>query len=172
MAYNIIICSLFILTMLFCFVFAFLLLYFSFLAFKLNYLMEKEMAPHSSTPAWKIPRMEKPGGLQPMGSRRVRHNWATSISLFTLTFHSHALEKEMETHSSVLAWRIPGTEEPGRLPSLGSHRVRHDWSDLAAANNFKILYHSFCWLLIYVLFFISVRITIYILNFSLRTNIV
>ena len=43
------------------------------------------------------------------------------------------LEKEMATHSSVLAWRIPGTGEPGGLPSMGSHRVRHDWSDLAAA---------------------------------------
>ena len=43
------------------------------------------------------------------------------------------MEKEMATHSSVLAWRIPGTGEPGGLPSLGSHRVRHDWSDLAAA---------------------------------------
>ena len=48
-------------------------------------------------------------------------------------FHFHALEKEMATHSSVLAWRIPGTEEPGGLPSMGSHRVGHDWSDLAAA---------------------------------------
>ena len=57
----------------------------------------------------------------------------TRLSNFTLTFHSHALEKEMATHSSVLAWRIPGTEEPGRLPSLGSHRVGHNWSDLAAA---------------------------------------
>ena len=47
--------------------------------------------------------------------------------------HFHALEKEMATHSSVLAWRIPGTGEPGGLPSMGSHRVRHDWSDLAAA---------------------------------------
>ena len=45
----------------------------------------------------------------------------------------HALEKEMATHSSILAWRIPGTEEPGGLPSMGSHRVGHDWSDLAAA---------------------------------------
>ena len=52
---------------------------------------------------------------------------------FTFTFHFHALEKEMATHSSVLAWRIPGTGEPGGLPSMGSHRVRHDWSDLAAA---------------------------------------
>ena len=50
-----------------------------------------------------------------------------------LHFHFHALEKEMATHSSVLAWRIPGTAEPGGLPSKGSHRVGHDWSDLAAA---------------------------------------
>ena len=57
----------------------------------------------------------------------------TWLSDFTFTFHFHALEKEMATHSSVLAWRIPGTGEPGGLPSMGSHRVRHDWSDLAAA---------------------------------------
>ena len=52
---------------------------------------------------------------------------------FTFTFHFPALEKEMATHSSVLAWRIPGMGEPGELPSIGSHRVGHDWSDLAAA---------------------------------------
>ena len=56
----------------------------------------------------------------------------TRLSNFTLTFYFHALEKEMATHSSVLAWRIPGTAEPGRLPSVGSHRVGHNWSDLAA----------------------------------------
>ena len=56
----------------------------------------------------------------------------TWLSDFTFTFHFPALEKEMATHSSVLAWRIPGTAEPGGLPSMGSHRVRHDWSDLAA----------------------------------------
>ena len=50
-----------------------------------------------------------------------------------LHFHFHALEKEMATHSSVLAWRIPGTGEPGGLLSPGLHRVGHDWSDLAAA---------------------------------------
>ena len=50
----------------------------------------------------------------------------TRPSDFTFTFHFHALEKEMATHSSVLAWRIPGTEEPGRLQSMESHRVRHD----------------------------------------------
>ena len=49
------------------------------------------------------------------------------------TFHFHALEKEMAAHSSVLAWRIPGMAEPGGLPSMGSHRVGHHWSDLAAA---------------------------------------
>ena len=56
----------------------------------------------------------------------------TQLSGFTFTFPFHALEKEMATHSSVLAWRIPGTGEPGGLPSTGSHRVGHDWSDLAA----------------------------------------
>ena len=89
-------------------------------------ILEKAMAPHSSTLAWKIPWTEEPGGLQSMGSRRVGHD-------FTFTFHFHALEKEMATHSSVLAWRIPGTAEPGWLPSVGLHRVRHYWSDLAAA---------------------------------------
>ena len=50
----------------------------------------------------------------------------TRLSDFIFTLHFHALEKEMATHSSVLAWRIPGTEEPGELPSMGSHRVGHD----------------------------------------------
>ena len=50
----------------------------------------------------------------------------TRLSDFTFTFHLHALEKEMATHSSILAWRIPGTEEPGGLPSMGSQRVVHD----------------------------------------------
>ena len=57
----------------------------------------------------------------------------TRLSDFTFTFHFHALEKEMATHSSVLAWRTPGTGEPGGLLSMGSHRVGHDWSNLAAA---------------------------------------
>ena len=50
----------------------------------------------------------------------------TRLSDFTFTFHFHALEKEMTPHSRVLAWRIPGTGKPGRLPSVGSHRVGHD----------------------------------------------
>ena len=79
------------------------------------------MAPHSSTLAWKIPWAEEPGRLQSMGSLRVGHDRATSVSLFLF----HALEKEMATHSSVLAWRMPGAEEPGGLMSMGSQRVGH-----------------------------------------------
>ena len=56
----------------------------------------------------------------------------TRLSVFTLTFHFHALEKEMATHSNVLAWRIPGMGEPGGLPSMGTHRVGHDCRDSAA----------------------------------------
>ena len=67
----------------------------------------------------------------------IAKSW-TRLSVFTFTFHLHALEKAMATHSSVLAWRIPGMVEPGGLPSMGSHRVGHDWSDLAAA---YILFH-------------------------------
>ena len=63
----------------------------------------------------------------------VTESW-TRLSDFTFAFHFHALEKEMATHSNVLAWRIPGTAEPGKLPSVGSHRVGHDWSDLAVSN--------------------------------------
>ena len=64
----------------------------------------------------------------------------TQLSDFLFTFHFHALEKEMATYSSVLAWRIPGTGEPGGLLSMGSHRVGHNWSDLAAA-----LFRYVCW---------------------------
>ena len=78
--------------------------------------------------SWKIPWTEEPGRLQSTGSLRVRHDWATSLSLFT--FHFHALEKEIATHSSVLSWRILGIGEPGGLPSMGSHRVGHYWSNL------------------------------------------
>ena len=85
--------------------------------------LEKAMAPHSSTLAWKIPRTA-----QSMGSLRVGHDWATSLSVFT---SMHWRRKWQPT--SVLAWRIPETGEPGGLPSMGLHRVRHDWSDLAAA---------------------------------------
>ena len=76
--------------------------------------------------AWRIPWTEEPGGLPSVGSHRVGHDWSDSAC-------THALDKEMATHSSILAWRIPGTEEPGGLLSVGSHRVGHGWSDLAAA---------------------------------------
>ena len=62
----------------------------------------------------------------------VTKSWSR-LTDFTFTCHFHALEKEMETHSSVLAWRIPGVAEPGGLPPMGSHRVGQDWNDLAAA---------------------------------------
>ena len=72
------------------------------------------------------------GGAWQAAVHGVAKRW-TGLSDFTFTFHFHALEKEMAAHSSVLAWRIPGTGEPGGLPSMGSHRVGHDCSDSAAA---------------------------------------
>ena len=87
------------------------------------------MAPHSSTLAWKIPWL---GGAWWAAVHGVAKS-QTRLSNFTFTFYFHALEKEMATHSSVLAWRIPGTGEPGGLTSMGSHKVGHDWSNLAAA---------------------------------------
>ena len=131
------------------------------------------MATHPSVHALRIPRTEKPGGLQAIGLQRVGHDWSNSMHTSTISFTTTltqngpinskimlanlfllpdmviskmssslltylkifflvcALEKEMATHSSVLAWKIPGTGEPGGLPSMGSHRLRHDWSDLA-----------------------------------------
>ena len=73
------------------------------------------MATHSSILTWRIPGTEKLGRLQSMHLQRARHD-------FPFTFHFHALEKEMATHSSAL----PGTGEPGGLPCMGSHRVGHD----------------------------------------------
>ena len=83
------------------------------------------MAPHSSSLAWKIPWMEGPGGLKSMGVARSRTR-LSYFTFFTFNFHFHALEKEMATHSRVLAWRIPGTAEPDGLLSMGSHRVGHN----------------------------------------------
>ena len=84
-------------------------------------ILEKAMATHSSTLAWKTPWT-----VHEVAKSQTR------LSDFTFTFHFHALEKETATHSSVLAWRIPGTREPSGLPSMGLHRVGHDWSNLAA----------------------------------------
>ena len=87
-------------------------------------------------------------GYSPWG----RQESETTERLSDFTFHFHALEKEMATHSSVLTWRIPGTGEPGGLPSMGSHRVGHDWSDLATvtAAGEKLLPFPcpFCWQLL------------------------
>ena len=101
--------------------------------------MEKAMAPHSSTLAWKIPWMEEPGRLQSVGSLRVRHKWATSLSLFTFT---HWRRKWQPTPVF-----LPG-ESQGRGSLMGCHLwgriVGHDWSDLAAAaaGRVKIVYIS------------------------------
>jgi len=101
------------------------------------------MAPHSSILPWKIPWAEEPGGLQSMRPQRGGHDWVSpqseviEIIKGEVTFHFYALEKEMASHSSILAWRIPGTGEPGGLPFMGLHRVGHDWSDLAAAADIK-----------------------------------
>ena len=79
------------------------------------------MAPHSSTLAWKISwRGAWQAAVHEVAKSR------TQLSNFTFTFHFHALENEMATHSSILAWRIPEKGQPGGLPSMGSHRVGHD----------------------------------------------
>ena len=92
-------------------------------------LLEKAMAPHSSTLAWKIPWTEEPGGLWSIGSLRVGHDWATSLSVFTFM---HWRRKWQPT-PVFLPGESQGRGEPGGLPSLGSHRVGHNWGDLAAA---------------------------------------
>ena len=90
---------------------------------------EKAMAPHLQYSCLENP-MDR--GAWKASVHGVPEGW-TRLSDFTFTFHFHTLEKEMVTHSSVLAWRIPGTGEPGGLPSMGSPRVGHDLSDLVAA---------------------------------------
>ena len=80
--------------------------------------LEKAMAPHSSTRAWKIPWTEEPDRLQSMESQRVRHDWTEWL---------HFQEVIAQPHSSTLAWKIPWMEELGRLQSMGLLRVRRDW---------------------------------------------
>ena len=89
---------------------------------------EKAMAPYSSTLAGK-----SHGRRSLVAAFHGFDKSQTWMNDFTFTFHFHELEKEMATHSSVLAWRIPGTRDPGGLPSMGSHKVGHDWSSLASA---------------------------------------
>ena len=132
--------------------------------------LEKEMATYSSVLAWRIPGTGEPGKLPSMGSRRVGHDWSdlavahanmgfpggTSGKESSWQCRKHEkwvqslgqedpLEKGMTTHSSILAWRILWTEEPGGLQSIRSQRVRHDWSDSArthACANTSPLSHS------------------------------
>ena len=148
------------------------------------------MAPHSSTLAWKIPWIEEPDRLQSMGLRRVRHNWETSLSLFSSCIgegngnplqcsclesprdggawwaavygvawswtrlkrlssssREELTEKAMAPHSNTLAWKIPWTEEPGRLQSMGLRRVGHDWATslslyMKEITNMNLLYST------------------------------
>ena len=92
---------------------------------------------NSSLKEWHPTPVLLPGESHGRRSLVGRSPWGrqdqTGLNNLTFTFHFHALEKEVATHSSVLAWRIPGMGEPGGLPSMGSHRVGHDRSDLAAA---------------------------------------
>ena len=105
--------------------------------------LEKELSTHSSIFAWKIPWTEEPGRLQSMALQRVEHDWVTNtspvaqmvkklpsvreISVISLGQKDH-LQKEMATHSSIHAWRIPWTGEPGGLQSIESQTVGHDWA--------------------------------------------
>ena len=88
---------------------------------------ESENVSHSVGNSLQYSCLESPmeGGAWWAAVHRVAESW-TRLSDFTFTFHFHALEKEMATYSSVLAWRIPGTGESGELPSMGLHRVGHD----------------------------------------------
>ena len=110
---------------------------------------EKAMAPHSSTLAWKIPWTEEPGRLQSMGSLRVGLDWATSLSLFTFMYWRRKWQptpvflpgEQGCAHST-------GMGKPGGLLSVGSHRVGHDWSNLAAAAVFPSYFEVVNYLLL------------------------
>ena len=124
----------------------------------MNILPGNNILKSNGTPL-QYPCLENPmdGGSWWAAVHGVAKSW-TQLSNFIFTFHFHALEKEMATHSSVLAWRISGTGEPGGLPSMGSHRVGHNWSDLAsaaAAANHLILWHP---LLLLASIFPSIRV--------------
>ena len=86
------------------------------------------MATHSGSLAWKIPWTEEPDRLQSMRSLRVGHDWTTSLSLFTFM----PWRRKWQPAPVFLPGESQGQGEPGGLPSMGLHRVRHDWSDLAA----------------------------------------
>ena len=102
-----------------------------------SFTQEKAIAPHSSTLAWKIPWMEEPGRLHSMGSRRVKHDWATSLSLSrTGEGNGNPLQCScLENPRDGGAWWAA---------VYGSHRVGHDWSDLAAAAALHMVLFSLC----------------------------
>ena len=91
-----------------------------------------------------LPRKSHDRGAWQAAVHGVAKSW-TRLSDFAFNFHFHELEKEMATHASVLAWRIPGTGEPGGLSSMGSHRVGHDLSDLAAAAAAPVTMQGMAW---------------------------
>ena len=93
----------------------------------------KDNGTHSSALSWKISWTEEPGRLQSMGSRRVGHNWATSLSLFTFM----PWRRKWQPTPVFLPGESQG-REPGGLPSMGLQRVRHDWHDLAAAAGWNL----------------------------------
>ena len=95
---------------------------------KYTCMSEKAMAPHSSTLVWKIPLTEEPGRLQSMGSLE-----SDTTEWLHFHFSLSCIGEGNGNPLRVLAWRIPGMGEPGGPPSMGLHRVGHDWSDLAAA---------------------------------------
>ena len=113
-----------------------------------SWLLEKAIAPHSSTSCLENPMDRGTWEAVVYGVAKS----LTWLSDFSFTFHFHTLEKERATHSSVLAWRIPGMVEPGGLPSMGSHRVGHDWSDLAAAAGYS-------WLFIFFVFKVEILLS-------------
>ena len=128
--------------------------------------LEKKMAAHSSTFAWKIPWTEEPGRLQSVGLQRVGHGWKTWTSLVAQTVkrlstmqetwvpslgREDPLEKEMAIYSSTIAWKIPWTEEPGRLQSMGSQRVRHDWATSLSLSLYTIMIRFYILIIKWVL---------------------
>ena len=120
--------------------------------------LEEGMATHSSILAWRVLWTEESGGLQSVGLQRVGHNWSDLARMHTHSLvaqmvkslssmqetwlrslsQEDPLEKGMATHSSILSWRIPWTEKPGRLEPIGLQRVGHNWSDLAYTHSTEV----------------------------------
>ena len=111
-----------------------------------NFTLHTVFSQWNNKYPWKIKCMVKNLDESPRNCAKFKKKLITFgiyIDCIYATMWLHLLEKEMATHSSVLAWRIPGMGEPGGLPSQGSHRVGHNWSDLAAAAAWLHLYQHF-----------------------------